>query len=414
MPLGHLPRIAKPFAVAALLAGALGGCAAKGLGHRPVPEARLEAVSVRGLPGEIRFWGDAAPPNIEAMLAKTYQQSGPRIAAIAATTGRYDVAFLALSGGADDGAFGAGLLAGWTETGARPSFELVTGVSTGALIAPFAFLGPAYDATLREVYTTTDSDAVFDGGVFSALSGLTRGAALTDTAPLKRRIEAYIDDRVIAAIAAEYRTGRRLFIGTTNIEAQRPVIWDIGAIADSGAPGSADLIREVILASTAIPGVFPPVPIEVSAGGERFTELHVDGGVSNQVFLYPVEVELERLARLSTIATERVVYVIRNTKLLPEYRPVDLSLFAIASRSISSMIKFQGLGDVYKLHAIAERDKLDYRLAYVPNSFQETADELFDPAYMSALYQLGYDAAKAGYPWKTAPPGLFPGRARAE
>ena len=194
------------------------------------------------------------------------------------------VDFLALSGGSDDGAFGAGLLIGWTAAGTRPEFKLVTGVSTGALIAPFAFLGPSRDAQLREVYTAIGPKDVFSR---RDLASLPWDDALSDTRPLYKLISRYADEGMMADIAREYRRGRLLLIGTTNLDVMRPVIWNIGAIAASGKPGALELIRHILLASASVPALFPPVLIEVEQGGPRFQEMHVDGGAVAQLFLYP-------------------------------------------------------------------------------------------------------------------------------
>jgi predicted acylesterase/phospholipase RssA len=180
--------------------------------------------------------------------------------------------FLAVSGGGDNGAFGSGLLNGWSATGTRPQFKMVTGVSTGALIAPFAFLGPAYDAQLREVYTTMTPDRVFrQRGYPAALFD----DAMADTSPLAMLIAKYANQDLLDAIAAEYRKGRLLMIGTTNLDAQRPVIWNIGAIAASGRPGA-----------------FQPAMIDVEVDGVEFQEMHVDGGAISQLFLYPGSIDV--------------------------------------------------------------------------------------------------------------------------
>jgi predicted acylesterase/phospholipase RssA len=171
---------------------------------------------------------------------------------------------LALSGGGPDGAFAAGLLAGWTEASDRPEFEIVTGVSVGALIAPFAFLGPNRDAELSSLMTGIRTEDVLDFRFFGALRG---ALGVADPAPLRRRLSAVVDNAMLADIARAHRDGRRLLVVTTNIDAARPVLWDMGAIAEAGA---RQLFLDVLLASASIPGAFPPVPIVVEAGGERF------------------------------------------------------------------------------------------------------------------------------------------------
>ena len=193
--------------------------------------------------------------------------------------------FLAISGGGDDGAFGAGLLVGWSARGDRPSFDVVTGVSTGSLSAPFAFLGPAYDARLKGVYSQTSATDVFTPR--PPLISAVASEALFDSAPLRKMITSYVDEAMVRSIAEEYAKGRLLFILTTNLDQGRPVIWNIGAIAASNSPVARDLIIDVLLASASIPAIFPPVMIDVTVNGHRFQEMHVDGGSFAQAFLYP-------------------------------------------------------------------------------------------------------------------------------
>ena len=185
------------------------------------------------------------------------------------------VEFLAVSGGGDDGAFGAGLLVGWSEHGDRPEFQIVTGVSTGALIAPFAYLGPSYDAELQEVYTSITPDSIFKE---RSLIGMFTQDSMADTTPLWELISQHVDEQMLADLASAYEGGRLLLIGTTDLDAQVPVIWNIGAIAASGHPGSLDLVRKILRASSAVPGVFQPVLIDIELDGKVYQEMHVDGG----------------------------------------------------------------------------------------------------------------------------------------
>jgi predicted acylesterase/phospholipase RssA len=195
-----------------------------------------------------------------------------------------EVQLLAVSGGGENGAFGSGLLCGWSEHGTRPVFELVTGVSTGALTAPFAYLGSSYDPQLRTVYTELKSSGVFlKRGLTAALFD----DALSDNSPLFKTISGYLNEAMLAALANAYDDGRLLLIGTTDLDAQQPVIWNMGAIAKSGHPRALDTIRRILLASAAIPGAFPPTLFDVVLDGKPYQELHVDGGAFAQAFLYP-------------------------------------------------------------------------------------------------------------------------------
>jgi predicted patatin/cPLA2 family phospholipase len=305
---------------------------------------------------------------------------------------------LAISGGGDNGAFGSGLLVGWTEAGDRPEFELVTGVSTGSLLAPFAFLGPDYDPQLREVYTTVSADDIYRE---RSLIGAIFNDAFADTTPLWEFISRYVDAAMMAAIAREYEKGRLLLIGTTDLDAQRPVIWSIGAIAASGHPGALDLIRKVLRASAAVPGAFQPVMIDVEIDGKQYQELHVDGGAMQQMFLYPPTIDVRKLAH-----EERKAYLIRNAREDPEWASVDRRTLSIAGRAISTMIHASGSNDLLRIYFITQLDDIDYNLAYIGEDFSAAEAEDFDKVYMNTLFDYAYQQARRGYPWKKAPPGL--------
>jgi predicted acylesterase/phospholipase RssA len=317
--------------------------------------------------------------------------------------------YLAISGGGDDGAFGAGLLVGWTAAGTRPEFKLVTGVSTGALIAPFAFLGPRYDNVLKAVYTEVTQRDIFSPR--NPISGFF-GDAMTDTAPLRRLIGRYVDRKLLDEIAGEYAKGRLLMIGTTNLDTPEPVIWNMTAIAASKDPRAIDLFRRILVASSAIPGAFPPVMIDVEAAGHHYQEMHVDGGAMAQVFAYPPSIRLAELAADEGVQRERRLYVIRNARLDPAWATVQRRTLPIASRAVSSLLQTQGIGDLYRIYVTTQRDGVDFNLAYVPKSFTTPHTKDFDTAYMRALYQVGYDMALAGYPWQKEPPG-YSGAPRA-
>lgn len=311
--------------------------------------------------------------------------------------------FLAVSGGGDHGAFGAGLLNGWTAAGDRPEFKLVTGVSTGALIAPFAFLGPEYDAKLKAFYTAVSPADILERR--SILAALT-GDALADNRPLGRRVAHEVDEALLRRVAAEYEKGRLLLLGTVDLDSRQGVLWNMTRIAAIGGPKALELFRSIMIASAAIPGAFPPVMIDVEAGGQGYQEMHVDGGTMSQVFVYPPSIHLKELGQKSGATRERTVYVIRNTRLDPEWANVERRTMSIAGRAISSLIHTQGIGDLYRIYATTERDGVDFNLAYVPASFDVPHREEFDPEFMRALYKVGYDMAARGYPWEKKPPGF--------
>ena len=368
--------------------------------RNPVPPELTSQVGIEGIP-EARFWGDEWP-KFSMELYETFTDADFRkhFAGVYEKTHSY----LAISGGGANGAFGAGLFAGWTASGTRPEFTMVTGISTGALTAPFAFLGPDYDAMLKKVYTTTSTkDIMKERGIFSALFG----DSMADTTPMKALIAKYVTADMVSAIAREHQRGRRLFVGTVNLDAGRSVIWNIGYIAASDYPSKLELIHDILRASAAIPVAFPPVAISVESNGRQYKELHVDGGTGSQVFVYPAAMDWKLITKKLKVQGEPRVYVIRNSFLKPDYQGINRRMLPIASRSIDSLIRTQGIGDLYQIYALCKRDGNDFNLAYIPAEFTEEPSEGFDPVYMGKLYELGYQMARKGFPWVKAPPGFI-------
>jgi predicted acylesterase/phospholipase RssA len=348
-----------------------------------------------------RFWGDEVTPELRSLVALQFQQ----IATAAAKGIRRDslrtADYLAISGGGGNGAYGAGYLIGWSKRGDRPQFEVVTGVSTGALAAPFVFLGQAYDRQLEEIYTKYgDGDIMRSRGIFGVF-----GDAFFDSSPLKGLVTRYLTNDVLDAVAREYRIGRRLLVQTTNIDAERPVVWDISAISASQRPDRRELIVNILLASAAIPGVFPPVKLPVqAAGGKTYEEVHVDGGVAAQVFFAPPEIGLDAFERSAFSHTrKRTLYVIRNGQLSPEYQASAVRVLPLAQRAIGTMIKYQGVSDLNRLQALTTQGKASLFYTAIPNDFSGKMESQFDTKYMARLFQLGLEAGASGQWFRNAP-----------
>lgn len=367
-----------------------------------VPRELADNVTVAGM-SQVRYWADRESSDFVqdavAAIAKEREQlhqSAPRGPLPPA-------AFLAISGGGQHGAFGAGLLAGWSASGTRPRFKAVTGISTGALIAPFAFLGSDYDEQLKEFYTGISKHKILKPrNVLAALLD----DAMADSSPLRRLVRGAVDQRMLDTIAAENEKGRLLLIGTTDLDARRPIMWNVGKIAASHNARALTLIQDLLVASAAIPGALPPMMIDVEAGGRSFQEMHVDGGATSQVFVYPPSLNLRQRSREHGIVRERPLYVIRNARLDPEWAQVERRTIGIAKRAISSLIQTQGVGDLYRIYLAAQRDRMDFNLAYIPMSFRTPLEEPFDTEYMRQLFEIGYDLAAKGYPWVKSPPGF--------
>ena len=379
------------------------GCSAP-IVRRPVPSALADAAQVPGMPPGVRAWGDQFSPDFQKSVVDSVAQVNAAYGDAHAPT---DV--LAISGGGAHGAFAAGLLLGWSQAGSRPTFRLVTGVSVGAVIAPFAFLGSEYDQKLRELATNISDEKVYRR---KELLGSLLSDSVTDTAPLVRLLRQYYDEDLMRAVAAEHAKGRRLYVGTTNLDSGRPVIWDLGAIAASGSPDALKVFRQVIFASAALPVLFRPAYIEVEADGGRYDEMHVDGGVTAQMILYGNAISVAEMKRHIPgadlpDATRPTVYVIRNAKFSPEHHAVEPKVLPIAGQSVTTLIKSQAIGDVYRLHAVCRRDGLEFRLASIPGDLVlPRTTQAFDRDEIETLYRCGYELGRAGYPWAKEPPGL--------
>jgi predicted patatin/cPLA2 family phospholipase len=352
------------------------------------PRASFTAAdeAVAGIPGmpDARFWADSETDFAKALP----QQRGP---------------WLILSTGGADGAFGAGLLNGLTAAGKRPDYTVVTGVSTGALMAPFVFAGPRYDAALAAVYTHTSAADIFEvGGT---------GESFLDTWPLRDLIAKQITPALLADIAAAHQAGRRLFIVTTDLDAGRSVVWNMGAIAvhfaahstGSGGDEALKLFRNILLASGSVPGAFPPVLIDVAANGKHFAEMHVDGGVAGQFFVTPP-------ALMQSTSSYKIpadaLYIVVNSGLQPEFGVVERNTPTILAQTVSMAIKADLRVLLDRAYVAAKNSDIGFNVATIPPSFNAPSRGAFDPDYMKALFNVGYDQGKSASPFAAEPPAF--------
>jgi predicted acylesterase/phospholipase RssA len=367
-----------------------------------VPPALTEKAVVPGIPNA-RVWLDR---DLGPFIEMVVQDSNREVEALEKEGKPSDrlppVYALAISGGGDAGAFAAGILSGWTAHGDRPQFRVVTGTSAGALIAPFAFLGPEYDETVRSVAVSIRPEDIFERR--STLMGLTSDG-MASSGPLARIVAKYVTAETLAAIAREYARGRALEVATTNLDAGRQVVWNMGVIASSGAPDALDLFRKILIASASVPGVVSPVMLDVEVDGRRFQEMHVDGGVISQVFLYPSQLLQELTAITGKPFTRELhTYVIRNGRLEPAWSNTRRRTLDIGGRAINSLVQIQGINDVQLLYRTAQQDGADFKLAYIGADFDYPHTVEFDSGYMKKLFDYGHALGASGKAWHAAPP----------
>jgi hypothetical protein len=345
------------------------------LERTPFTLEEQNAAVVPGIP-EARMWGDS-----EADFGRALpQENGP---------------WLAISGGGSDGAFGAGLLAGWTASGKRPEFTVVTGVSIGSLIAPLAFLGPRYDEELRKNFTTVSAADIFEDRI-------TRDS-LFDYWPLKRQIEERVTAKLLSEIAAEHRRGRRLLVATTNLDAGRRVVWNMGAIAERGDGHALKLFRDILLASCSIPGIFSPVLIDVEANGKKIQEMHGDGTLTAPFFAVPESV---LSANNPTRPPLSELYVIINSKLAPDFSNPNRIIAGVLGRSIDVALTAALRAQLMLTNASARRLGIGLRVAYLPASFDFPSRGPFDGTFMKALFEFGVEQGSKGSPFAELLPDL--------
>jgi predicted acylesterase/phospholipase RssA len=320
-------------------------------------------------------------------------------------------ALLVLSGGGSSGAFGAGFLTGWSETGTRPDFKVVTGISVGSLQATFALLGPEYDDELTAIFTLYATEEIYQKrSLFRKLFG----DAVYDTSPLKELIDRYIDEDTLTAVAAKHARGYRLYVGTTNMDTLEFIIWDMGRIASSRRPGALELYRNILLASSSIPVLFPPVYLGVEAEGKTYYEMHVDGGANSQVFFRGFMLDFEDAlldAKVPQSSVNTQLYILRNGKPYSKYarHNVNPRSISIASATIRNQFKLSTTTSLYRIYVLANKYGIDFNLATIPPDFEIQLDTtVFDLEKMQQLYDLGYGLARDGYEWMKAPPRLDP------
>lgn len=387
-----LSRLAA-LSLALTLTATLGACASGARSDFDMQDREgarpLGIVAVPGHP--IRVYLDAED------RAEIFQQAFREGVPVGAD-GRLD--FIALSGGGSNGAFTAGLMKGWTETGERPDFEVVTGVSTGALAAPFVYLGPNYDDELAEAYTGGAAAGLLQTRGFSALVG----SGIYKSEPLRDLVARYVDENMLRAVAAEYAKGRLLLVATTDLDSQRGVSWDMGAIASQGTPEALELFRSVLVASASIPGAFPPVLIQSTNAGLEFEEMHVDGGVTTPFLAVPETLWSFREAS-DTLRGARF-HVVVNGRTNPSFDITRDTPQGVLGRSLDTLLRASLITTLAGNAAFADRNDLYFRFAALPDDSEASSLD-FSVESMSQVYEVGRQGAISGEAWRTTlAPGL--------
>ena len=301
---------------------------------------------------------------------------------------------LALSGGGSHGAFGAGVLKGWSESGTRPSFDVVTGISTGALTAPFAFLGAAHDGELERLYTTSGDDAIFES---RGLAGLF-GDGLRDTAPLRRRVTEAITPAMLDEIAAEHRKGRRLYVGPTDLDSGEAEVWDLGDIAQGADPARRRRFTDVLVASASVPGLFNPVYLDDGRGGAA--RMHVDGGVKAPLLLRDFMVDGRYRSKAAYFIVNGCICLRNATE------PVAPSTLAISRKSIEELMRSSLYRALAGAMGMARKAGARPALSFAPDAVKLPSPLSFDPAEMRALFEVGRAQGRNWRRWPAEPPRM--------
>jgi predicted acylesterase/phospholipase RssA len=373
------------------------------LPRNPVPLCQITEADLIGIK-DVRAWDGHCSHLFKDDIVKSFSQEHDGDYALKQDGSNF-YNILALSGGGANGAFGAGFLYGWTKAGTRPKFKIVTGISTGAIIATLAFLGSEYDDVLKEIYTTVTTSDIYKKRNF--ITWLWKDS-FADTEPLKELIGKYGDENAIKAIAEAHNNGRRLYVATANLDAQRLVVWNMGAIANSDHCSALEVFRKVILASLSVPCIFPPVYFDVQVDGQLYDEMHVDGGMISDAIIYDFMLEFPADGKKEQ-KPGNAVYIIRNDKLTPSPEQVSRNIRKITRRALSTLNKAHSEDHLRYIYDIARRNHVEFNYIGIPEDSAMPNKLKFDQKEMNRLFDLGVDLAGAGPKWHKTPPN-FDGR----
>ena len=372
----------RTLAVWTILSVMLGGCVT--LPRAPFTQDEQASASPSGF-GQVRYAAE------EELLALMLRQS-------LKPNAKGEIDALAVSGGGANGAYGAGLLYGWSKSGQRPQFQLVTGISAGALLAPFAFLGPAWDNELRQAYFGSEVSHLTQPRLFSFLTpGLYRKA------PLEELVRSYVSEKLINAVAAEHAAGRRLLVGTTNLDTQQLVVWDMGAIATKGGAKARDLFATVLIASASVPGIYAPSMIGVESAGQTFSEMHVDGQTEGAFFAIPQSLFLSK----TLPPFHAHLFIVINGQVDRQFGVTPRSTIPILERTIDAGGKAAVRSALLTTAQFCERTGCELSVSSLPATVKDDSLD-FDTTHLNSLFAAGEAGSINGSGWQTATKALMP------
>jgi predicted acylesterase/phospholipase RssA len=363
---------------------ALVGCTA--LPRRDAPPTLFSSAAPVDFPAEVRF--------LSTDRASVERKSTAALERLSRSSKDGVLRALVLSGGGAGGAFGAGALVGLSRRRERPQYDVVTGVSAGALIAPYAFLGPEWDSQLTEAFTSGRGEPMSVRGLLALRFGASRR-----TAALIALVDRYITPELIKAVAREASNGRLLWVATTDLDKEETVIWDLGAIAMRGGEPARKLFRDVLVASASIPGVFDPVLIHVQQGGRLYDEMHVDGGASTSLFVAPVAAYFALMDQRSLHGAR--VDVLINGQIIEAPETTPFKLGPIVGRTFKTALRHMSRAQVVAIDQFADKYRMSVQSTYLPYDYPSYSSSDFRAATMRPLFEYGARCAESGRLWTT-------------
>jgi len=310
---------------------------------------------------------------------------------------------LAISGGGSHGAYGCGVLNGWKDSGDMPKFDVVTGISTGSIISTFIFLGGKNIDKISKIYTSISTSDIYYYNFFKLFGG----SSITSTEPLKDMLKKFITQEVLDKVAIEYKAGRRLYVGTTNLDNGNLIVWDMTAIAASNHKDKLQLYRDIIYASSAIPVLFDPQYFKVNYKNKEYYQMHVDGGINSYVFMIGMYDNWNKVLGIKNdVKLDISLYILANRQYRYKKQNQPVSGDGIISILIAVTKNSVDLNydrSIYRIYKACEKKGYNFYytgieddiiLKYLPHQFNTKE--------MKKLFKDGYDKGRNGISWQTS------------